>query len=521
MKPLSDIILEESIRISLNEFKLKPKPEDDNKPKPKTTNNKLDRDKAKKIAQTIYRTKGVGTFGDDDEKGLVTAFKSIPNMATFWQVNRILLKNTNQSTSKYISTYINSSETDVWIPLIKHLLKINATDIVLKTYISKTKWDSIKKEDPKLAQTIIKKKLITGGVKTDQVADQTADGYLYLTYISIGLFLMWKGKPVAKSVARFFSKNQDIKQSQAQPYRAGEYSLRTLTGLAKPNFLYLLQNKSFWNMSKNKMMQLLKIELREKRLSKQEYDELYVVLSEIKSSDINKVYFNLVLKALKRRDSDLIRKGNIQRIIKMIDNEQFTKTFGPQLQAIEDDILSTKSAKRKSAKQDNDVTKVTTADDVMDDVDIIKQMGSSIKTTNFKSYNMDRWIRIQDLIGNKISINGQLNLKKIGNEFVKIWPTTPGGIPESTKKAILNVLGKSGESLQSIFKKFPDVKYWHDWMLKTKSGNKVYKFYNTPKFKEFPTYERWALAMKQIGVKNYTKQDYDIAHYNWKESRTL
>jgi hypothetical protein len=73
---------------------------------------------------------------------------------------------------------------------------------------------------------------------------------------------MWKGKPVAKSVARFFSKNQDIKQSQAQPYRAGEYSLRTLTGLAKPNFLYLLQNKSFWNMSKNKMMQLLKIELR-------------------------------------------------------------------------------------------------------------------------------------------------------------------------------------------------------------------------------------------------------------------
>jgi hypothetical protein len=172
------------------------------------------------------------------------------------------------------------------------------------------------------------------------------------------------------------------------------------------------------------MMQLLKIELQKGRLSKQEYDELYIVLSEIKSSDINKVYFNLVLKALKRRDSDLIRKGNIQRIIKMIDNEQFTKTFGPQLQAIEDDILSTKSAKRKSAKQDNDVTKVTTADDVMDDVDIIKQMGSSIKTTNFKSYNMDRWIRIQDLIGNKISINGQLNLKKIGNEFVKIQPTT-------------------------------------------------------------------------------------------------
>ena len=76
-------------------------------------------------------------------------------------------------------------------------------------------------------------------------------------------------------------------------------------------------------MSKNKMMQLLKIELREKRLSKQEYDELYVVLSEIKSSDINKVYFNLVLKALKRRDSDFIRKGNVKRIIKMIDNKNF------------------------------------------------------------------------------------------------------------------------------------------------------------------------------------------------------
>ena len=157
MKPLSDIILEESIRISLNEFKLKPKPEDSNKPKPTTTNNKLDRKKALKIAQAIYRTKGVGTFGNDDEKALVTAFKSIPNMATFWKVNSILTDNRNQSISKYISTYINSRETDVWIPLIKHLLKINATDIVLKTYISKTKWDSIKKEDPKLAQTIIKK----------------------------------------------------------------------------------------------------------------------------------------------------------------------------------------------------------------------------------------------------------------------------------------------------------------------------------------------------------------------------
>ena len=519
MKPLSDIILEESIRISLNEFKLKPKPEDGNKPKRKTTNNKLDRKKALKIAQAIYRTKGVGTFGNDDEKGLVTAFKSIPNMATFWKVNRILLKNRNQSISKYISTYINSRETDVWIPLIKHLLKINATDIVLKTYISKTKWDSIKKEDPKLAQTIVKKNLIPGGVKTNSA--QKADGYLYLTYIIIGGVLIAKGKPVAKSVARFFSKNQNIKQSQTQPYRAGEYSLRTLTGLAKPNFLYLLQNKSFWNMSKNKMMRLLKIELQKNRLSKQEYDELYIVLSEIKSSDINKIYFNLVLKALKRRDSDFIRKGNIQRIIKMIDNEQFTKTFGPQLQAIEDDILSTDPAKRKSAKQDNDVTKVTTADDVMDDVDIIKQMGSSIKTTNFKSYNMDRWIRIQDLIGNKIKVNEQPILKKIGNEFVKIQPTTSGGVTESTKKAILNVLGTSGESLESIFKKFPDVKYWHDWMLKTKSGNKVYKFYNTPKFKEFPTYERWGLAMKQIGVKNYTKQDYNIAHYNWKDSRTL
>jgi hypothetical protein len=181
MKTVSNIILEESIRVSLSEFKLKPKPEDGNKPKPKTTNNKLDRKKALKIAQTIYRTKGVGTFGDDDEKGLVTAFKSIPNMATFWKVNRILTDNRNQSISKYISTYINSGETDVWIPLIKHLLKINATDIVLKTYISKTKWDSIKKEDPKLAQTIIKKNLIPGGVKTN--SDQGADVYLYLTYI--------------------------------------------------------------------------------------------------------------------------------------------------------------------------------------------------------------------------------------------------------------------------------------------------------------------------------------------------
>ena len=501
MKTVSNIILEESIRVSLSEFKLKPKPEDDNKLKPKTTNNKLDRDKAKKIAQNIYDTKGVGTFGDDDEKALVTAFKSIPNMATFWQVNRILLKNTNQSTSKYISTYINSGETDVWIPLIKHLLKINATDIVLKTYISKTKWDSIKKEDPKLAQTIIKKNLIPGGVKPESESVFSSP-YFYVFLGILAAVGLVRGGGV-KLIQRLISKNQAAKQAQNQPVLTKTLSLQRLIG-----------TPGMWN--KGRMISLLKYELKKKRLTIEEFKQLETVLKSLNRSDINRVYFDLVLKAMKRRDVNAIQKGNVQKIIKMIDDDQFTKTFGPRLQAIEDDILST-----KSVKQDNAVTKVTTADDVMDDVDIIKQMGSSIKTTNFKSYNMDRWIRIQDLIGNKITVNEQLILKDIGNEFVKIQPTTSGGVTESTKKAILNVLGTSGESLESIFKKFPEVKYWHDWMLKTKSGNKVYKFYNTPKFKEFPTYERWALAMKQIGVKNYTKQDYNIAHYNWKESRTL
>ncbi len=501
MKTVSNIILEESIRISLSELKLKPKPEDDNKPKPETTNNKLDRQQALKIAQNIYDTKGVGTFGNDDEKALVTAFKSISNMATFWQVNRILLKNTNQSTSKYISTYINSGETDVWIPLIKHLLKINATDTVLKTYISKTKWDSIKEEDPKLAQTIIDKNLIPGGVKPESES-VFSNPYFYVflgVLAAIGLF---KGGGV-KLIQRLISKNQAAKQAQNQPVLTKTLSLQRLIG-----------TPGMWN--KGRMISLLKYELKKKRLTIEEFKQLETVLKSLKRSDINRVYFDLVLKAMKRRDVNAIQKGNVQKIIKMIDDDQFTKTFGPRLQAIEDDILST-----KSVKQDNAVTKVTTADDVMDDVDIIKQMGSSIKTTNFKSYDMDRWIRIQDLIGNKINVNEQPILKKIGNEFVKIWPTTPGGVPESTKKAILNVLGTRGEPLGTIFKKFPEVKYWHDWMLKTKSGNRVYKFYNTPKFKEFPTYERWALAMKQVGVKNYTKQDYDIAHYNWKESRTL
>jgi len=523
MKTISNIILEESIRLALVEqmvLKPKPKPEDDNKPKPEDTSNKLDTKQAFKIAQTIYNTKGRGTFSSDDTKELVAAFKEIPNIETFRQVNRILKANINQNLSKYISTYIDSDELNVWAPILRHLIKIGAPNDVLKVYKSRVDWSLVKKQYPKLAQQFTDVE-DEGGVK---VKDENLLGnpwfYVmlsgvaaYLTYRAGGFKAGWEG------LKSFFSSREAAAQNQ--PVLAGVYSIRNLTGLARPNFSYLLREESFWNMSKDKILQLLKTEKQKKRISQEEYEELYVVLIKLNKSDINRVKFNLVIDAMKRRDVNALKAGNVRKIIKMIDDPEFTKTLGPKLQAIEDDLLGTSKLNNKKKKLDNEKNKTNIpADDIIDDISKIKQAGFSTKTPNFKSWNMDRWLKLQSLMGKSIGVNDAGVLKKIGNEFIKIWPTTPGGVSEASKKAIMNILNTGGnKSLDSLFKSYPGVKRWHDWMLKTKSGNKSYLYYDN--LNKFPSYERWAVSMKRIGVKNYTEQDYDVAYYNWLNARTL
>lgn len=516
MKTISNIILEESIRLALIEqmqLKPKPKPEDGNTPKPEDTGNKLDTKQAFKIAQTIYNTKGKGTFSDDDEDALVTAFKSIPNMTTFWQVNKILKANVNQNLSKYISTYIDSDDLDVWVPILQHLIKINASADVLKVYKSRVDWDEVKEKYPKLA------KKITDADAADGVTVKEQPFYTNPWFLgalsAIAAYWVIRGGGW-QTIKDWFTKRSEL--AKKQPALAGVYSIRNLTGLARPNFSYLLRERSFWNMSKDKIMQLLKIEYQKERLSKQEYDELYVVLSKLNRSDINKVKFNLVIDAMKRRDVNALQAGNVQKIIKMIDDPEFTKTLGPKLQAIEDDLLGIKKKQKVKKEKEKNNTNVS-VDDVIDDISKIKQAGFSTKTPNFKSWDMDRWLKLQSLIGKGIGINDATTLKKIGNEFVKIQTTTPGSVPEASKKAIMNILGTQGETIGSIFKKYPGVERWYNWMLKTKSGNRSYKYYDN--LNKFPSYEQWGISMKRMGIKNYTELDYDVAYYNWLNARTL
>jgi hypothetical protein len=526
MKTISNIILEESIRLALIEqmqLKPKPKPEDGNTPKPEDTDNKLDTKQAFKIAQTIYNTKGSGTFSDDDEDALVTAFKSIPNMTTFWQVNKILKANINQSLNKYISTYIDSNELDVWVPILQHLIKINASSEVLKVYKSRVDWDEVKEKYPKLAKKITDIDAADG--VTVEKQDFTSNPYFYI-FLSAGAAILAYKLGLHKAGWKYLKNSFKSREvlAKSQPYYAGTYSIENLTGLARPNFSYLLREESFWNMSKDKIIQLLKNERQKKRLSKEEYQEAYVVLSKLNRSDINKVKFNLVIDAMKRRDVNALQAGNVQKIIKMIDDPEFTKTLGPKLQAIEDDLLGiekkqkVKKEKEKKEKEKNNTD--VSVDDVIDDISKIKQAGFSTKTPNFKSWNMDRWLKLQSLMGKGIGVYDTSLLKKIGNEFIKIWPMTPGGVPEVSRKAILNILNTDGkQSLDSLFKQHPGVKRWYDWMLKTKSGNRSYIYYDN--LNKFPPYERWAISMKRMGIKNYTEQDYDVAYYNWLNARTL
>lgn len=517
MKTISNIILEESIRLALIEqmqLKPKPKPEDSNTPEPEDTDNKLDTKQAFKIAQTIYNTKGRGTFSDDNEDALVTAFKSIPDMTTFWQVNKILKANVNQNLNKYISTYIDSDELDVWVPILQHLIKINASADVLKVYKSRVDWNEVKEKYPKLAKKITDADAADGVTVKEQPF--YTNPWFYGALSAIAAYWVIRGGGW-QTIKDWFTKRSEL--AKKQPALAGVYSIRNLTGLARPNFSYLLRERSFWNMSKDKIMQLLKTEYQKERLSKQEYDELYVVLSKLNRSDINKVKFNLVIDAMKRRDVNALQAGNVQKIIKMIDDPEFTKTLGPKLQAIEDDLLGIKNKQKVKKEKEKNNTNVS-ADDVIVDISKIKQAGFSTKTPNFKSWNMDRWLKLQSLMGKGLGANDSVVLKKIGNEFIKIWPMTPGGVPEVSRKAILNILNTDGnKSLDSLFKQYPGVKRWYNWMLKTKSGNRSYIYYDN--LNKFPSYEQWGISMKRMGIKNYTELDYDVAYYNWLNARTL
>lgn len=489
MKSLSNIILEESIRISLMELDVKPiKPEDTTTTTTNTVTNtsKVDKDKAYNIAKQIIDSKGIF---DDNEQSLVSAFKTIPDMSTFYAVNT-LIKNTKQRTiSDYIASFVDNDEFTVWNPILNHLLKIKAPDNILKRYLTKTRWSYISK-DKQLASKLADKGLVSGIQTTDKDIAKWAwsnPNTLLFFGILAGLGIV-KSKSLRKFISGLISSNSAVKQAMDQPKIANFYSIRRLIGSPKA-----------WN--KKRMEELLKYEYNKGRLTRAEYAECISTLYNLKRSDINKVYFDLVLKAMKRRDPAAIKPGNVQRIITMIDDEQFTEKLGPKLQAIEDDILGKQSKK-------NVVT--TTKPIISTDLQKLKDAGFSTVKPNLKSFDMSRWISIQGKLGNGISLNDKFVLDKIGKQFIKELPISTSSSDAATK-SIFKITGE--DNLESAFNGHPGIEQWYNWIMKTKSGTRRYKYYDS--LEEFPSYKQWSIDMKKLGVKNISTEYYDIAYYNW------
>ena len=149
MKTLSTIILEESIRLSLNEIVVdpdaipKPKPKPDPKPDP-TDTTKVQNTNNKKLANSIATAIINSTsWYNDREEDLVAAFKAIPNMQTFYEVNKIVSQKEKLALSSFIGNFIAKNESNVWIPILKHLIDIKAPIDIFKKYYKKTKFSYV------------------------------------------------------------------------------------------------------------------------------------------------------------------------------------------------------------------------------------------------------------------------------------------------------------------------------------------------------------------------------------------
>jgi len=130
MKTLSKIILEEIIRIALNEFDTTPNVT----PVVQTSVNKK---LANDIANAIINST---SWYNDREDDLVAAFKAIPNMQTYNEVNKIIKKQKQQNLASFIGSFIAKDENNVWIPVLKHLIKIKAPVEEFKKYYKKTRY---------------------------------------------------------------------------------------------------------------------------------------------------------------------------------------------------------------------------------------------------------------------------------------------------------------------------------------------------------------------------------------------
>lgn len=523
MKSLSNIILEESIRAALTELETKKSKEmkkDDKSistPKkdkwgrsigdkwygfnPKTkkwefdkNDQSLHRQQALMIANKIYKSKR--TWGDDEDL-VVAAFTSIPNLATFYQVNNILKQNTGKSTSGYIRSFIDSDEVNVWIPLIKHLIKLNAPDKVVALYTNKADWDELKSKDSALAKKLEKKK--SGLTDVSSSIDWT-DPWNIAGLVLLALFVKSQAPDFVKKpfgwlwgqMTQIFRKDKKtINQMFDQPTLASVFELQTHLGAPK-----------LWN--KTRLQQLLRYEYSQGRITNEEYEQLIRVLKNVDRKKLNRIYFDLIVKALKRRIPGDVQAGSVRKLLVALDDAEFTKVWGPKLQAIEDDILSTKKATATPSTEKIKPNQL--------------KYNVSLKNVNakpnFKIWDMDRWIELQKKLGYDLSSDSQQHLRRISDIFKKNLNSQSD--PEKAAKYAVDKYWKIktsqvGSYIENMQRHSSD--YWAQWITATKNGNRRYYMYSN--LEEFPTYDRWKRDMEIVRDSKNTKLDYEIAKYNW------
>jgi hypothetical protein len=498
---LSTIILEETIKASLSELiidkdkdkdttKIKPTP----KPTPKT------KISAATIATAIINSK---SWIDDSEATLINAVNAIPDVKTFWEVNKIIQSKEGKTFSGYISTFIDNDEWDVWYPIIKHLTVIipeNQWKTVIKNTLDKTTGIAgLTKLNRSLAQKITAKLPATG-----VSGGESGFGLWDLgIYGLIGFLICKKGG--LKCWDRF--------KKLAFPNKI-QSGVEIANWIERTSTIPMRQNK-------NALKRIMKYELDKKRITPAEYSEMLSILNGesimagIPRQDLNRAFFNAVIKSWETASSSKpIKAGEAKLINIKVDDPTFTKVFYPKLQAIEDRILG------KQSKKDN--TNNTTKTPVKLVYRDIKKLGITKPKPNFKTFNMSRWMKLarQANITDNMSGYQKQYMWRVGDEFTD--KVSRGiDVELAAKQAILDAYerGDTPRTFVEMFNEFPAVKDWLTWVSKNKSGYPRYKFYD--RLAEFPEYDQWVFDMKNAGSRTLTKQAYEYAHYMWLNSRSI
>jgi hypothetical protein len=501
---LSTIILEESIKASLVEFDLPPKPKSDTtttttpKPTPKPKPNKAS---ATSIADKIINSK---SWFNDSEAQLINAVNSIPDVKTFWEVNKIIQQKEGKTFSGYISTFISKKEWDVWYWIIKHLTVIipkSQWKTVIKNVLDKTEGiAALKKKDSSLAKQITKELPVTG--LTDTGSGSEFD-YYSLAFYGVLTFVLCTGAGFMKGYSlKCWSRFKKLVFSNKN--KSGIEVANTLDKFLR---MPLRQNK-------RALRRIMDYELSKDRLSRQEYNRMLdilegdFILGAIPKQDLNRAFFAAVLKSWQEwSTSKPVIAGEAKKIIEKVDDPTFTKEFGPKLQAIEDRLLG--KTKKPAEVKPTDV-KIIFRD--------IKKLGISTSKPNFLKFDMSRWISIMRKTGSTISVQQSSFLNKVKTEFID---KLQRGIDTdlAAKQAILDAYGRGNDvrTFSEIYSDFPAAKQWLDWVMKSKSGFKQYNFYK--RVETFPSYEQWAFDMKNAKSKSISNLDYKFAYYNWLNSR--